>query len=209
LLEYNFATSRYTTFAQKITSIQKGSAVAGRLASDVINLQYEIQNSEPFEIAELIGTAFSGNKPLVKAEAVLSDVYYQEDIYPMNYQNYVSAGIKLLRPEEELGIPPVKAIPLSTQYLTEVESNNFSGYASHRFPFIYNLPQIYKADFTELQNKIVNQYSGTPEAARYSYIINGYYHFIRSGNYPVRFSYQLPNGKAGSNAVFEYYNFIK
>ncbi len=209
LLGYAFTTGQYATFQQKINAIQKGGAIAGRLSSDVINLQYEIKGGEPFEPMDLVGSLYTADKPMVEASAILSDAYYKEDIFPLVYVNYPVAGIKLDRDVNVLGFPPVKAIPLSTQYLTEVENNNYNGVARSRFPYIYNLPIVYKQDYAELQDKIVNRFMGTPEQSKYNYIINGTYSMIRSGNYTVRFQYVTPDGSKGTYADFDYYNFIK
>lgn len=209
LLTYNFATSTHNTFKEKVSSIQKGSAIAGRLSSDVINLRYETTGGEPFELTELKGTVFSGNEPLIFAEALLIDKYYQEDIYPVVYKDYPIGGLLLTRDTISLGAPPVKAVPISTAYLTEVENNNYSGIARQRFPYIYNLPMIYKQDFVDVQTKVVNRYMGTAEQSQYNYIISGYYKFIRAGNYKIMLGYRLPDGTPGTTAEFEYYNFIK
>lgn len=209
LLDYEFYTSTHGTLAQKIQSISKGSPLTNRVASDVISLQYEISAGEPFDVTELSGTAFSGYKPTVKAEAILNDAYFKEDIYPYVYKNYPVGGALLDRDTTYLGFPPVRAIPLSTQYLTEIEGNNFYGMARSRFPFIYNLPQLYKEDFGDIQHKVVNRFLGTPQQSQYSGLIMAYYRFIRHGYYKVGFQYVMPDGTTGSRAVFEYYNFIK
>jgi hypothetical protein len=217
LLNYQFTTSRHNTLAEKVNSMQKGSAVAGRLSSDVINLQYDIKGGEPFDAIELAGSAYSNGKSLVEATAMLTDDYYKQDIYPSTYQTYPVAGMKFDRDDDTLykngavflGIPPIKAIPISTAYLTEVEENNFSGLAKSRFPFIYNLPQLYKEDFVDMQHKIVNRFSGKPEQAQYNYMITGYYKFIRYGYYKIKLQYIMPDGTKGTEGEFEYFNFIK
>src|SRR5690606_34323030 len=73
LLQYAFSTSRYNTFTRKVSSVEKGRAMVGRILSDVVNLQYEIRNSEPFDLSELTGTRYSNDIPLVQAQAILSD----------------------------------------------------------------------------------------------------------------------------------------
>jgi hypothetical protein len=208
LLNYNFTTSAYSTLAQKIQGVQKSSAVAARLASDVINLQYQISGGEPFELAELEGTTFTNESALIKTYAILTDSYYRDDVYPINYKKYPLDGIVLFRDTTQLGFPPAKSINVSTAYLTEVENNNFSGVAKQYFPFIYNLPRIYKDDFVELQNKVVNAFLGTSRQSEYAYIINGYYKFIKSGYYRVRLQYVLPDGTKGTSGDFDFYNFI-
>lgn len=209
LLQYAFSTSRYNTFTQKVSSVEKGRAMVGRILSDVVNLQYEIRNSEPFDLSELTGTRYSNDIPLVQAQAILSDAYYQEDVFPVLYRNYPIQGTKLNRDVALLGVPPVKALPISTAYLTEVEADNYQGVALIRFPYIYDLPSAYKNDFIDLQKTIVNRFLGTTDQSKYEYIINGSYKFIRSGYYTIELHYVLPDGTAGTSAEFEYYNFIK
>jgi hypothetical protein len=113
------------------------------------------------------------------------------------------------RDTADLGFKPVRAMPLRNTYLGEVSNDNFNGYAKTRLPFIYNLPQIYKQDFLDLQNQVVNKFLGTSQQQQYGYLINGYFPFIRQGNYKVRYQYVLPNGKPASSAIVEYQNPIK
>jgi hypothetical protein len=209
LLNYSFATSTYTTFEQKLRDIRKGPSEIEPLSSDVLILHYQITGGEPFEVAELTGTSFTANKALVQPSALLDDDYYKQDVYPFIYEHYPVEDITLTRDPNILGIPPARAINVSTQYLTEIENDNFGGTAKRYFPYIYYVPQVYKQDYTYLQNKIVNRFMGTPQAKQYGYIINSSYRLIRTGYYMVKFQYVMPDGTQGTSADFTYYNFIK
>lgn len=55
-------------------------------------LEYILNDSEPFDAVDLVGTAYSGNKPLVKPWATLDDAFYKQWIYPLVYKNYPLAG---------------------------------------------------------------------------------------------------------------------
>jgi hypothetical protein len=209
LLNYSFATSSYATFEQKVRDIRKGPSEIEALSSDVLIMHYQITGGEPFEMAELKGTTFTAEKPLVRPSAKLTDDYYREDIHPFIYERYPVEDIKLTREGDILGVPPVRAINISTKYLTEIENDNFLGAAKQYFPYIYYVPQIYKEDYIDLQRKIVNRFMGTPQAKQYGYIINNSYRLIRTGYYVVNFQYVLPDGTPGTNGDFTYYNFIK
>nr|HPI00203.1 hypothetical protein [Chitinophagaceae bacterium] len=69
--------------------------------------------------------------------------------------------------------------------------------------------EIYKNDFLDIQNQIVNKYLGSGQAMQFDYLINGYYPFIRRGIYRVKYQYVLPDGKLGSSKVIGYENPIK
>jgi hypothetical protein len=209
LLAYAFTTSQHGTLAQKVGAITKGRAIAGRLDYDLIDLRYEITGGEPFEALELVGGTFNGGKPMLEPAAALTDAYYLEDMYPVMYRDYPVGGMTVSRDMRILGVPPVRSIHISTAYLTEVEQGNFNGTARMRFPYIYNMPMAYKEDFIDLQNKIVNRYAGSADQGKYSQFINGYYKFIRAGNYTIRIQYVMPDGSKGSVGEFDFYNFIK
>jgi hypothetical protein len=211
LLNYTFHSSEHNSFAAKMNTIRLQQSIIGVISSDVISLQSRVNAYEVFDLPEIIGSIYTGNQPLVQATAVLDDAYFTQDIFPKNYKQYPLAGsIELTnRDTTELGLLPVKALPLMSIYAGELGDDNFNGYAKTRMPFIYNLPQIYKQDFLDLQNQVVNKFLGTSQQQQYEYLINGYFPFMRQGNYKVRYQYVLPNGKPASSAIFEYQNPIK
>jgi hypothetical protein len=208
LLSYGFTTSQYATMATKINAWRLSVANVGRISSDLINLQPLVQPYEVFDLPEIQGTSYTNNQPLLQVSAVLIDPYYVQEIYPLLYQRYPLAGDLLItnRDTSIEGFPPVRALPVNPTYLAEVQAGIYNGYAQTSVPFIYDLPQTYKGDFTDLQNQVVNKTLGTPEQALYDYIIMGYYPFISTGNYEVKYQYVLPDGTPGSTAVFNYPN---
>jgi hypothetical protein len=209
LLSYGFATSRYDTFRDKIQSINKTRPVATVLSSDVLMFGYETEGMEPFDMAELRGTEQTENKPLVDVSATLDDSYYRQKIYPLIYQNYPVDGIiKVKRNTEETGIPPAKALPVRSDYLTQIEQGLYDGLVKRRFPYYYNLPAVYREDFTDLQNQVVNRYLGKG-GATYNHFLQGTFPFISSENYNIRMQYVMPGDVKGSEVAFEFYNFVK
>jgi hypothetical protein len=161
ILQCTFNTSRYNTLAEKFAALQLLQSVVGRVESDVIDLQANVSNYEGFDVAEMIGTQFTGNEPLISGEALLGDEkYYNEKIQPLiKYPNFYSyAGITISRPTDQLGVLPTKAISVSNYYLTAAQSPNYNTILFDRIPFIYDLNKVFNADFIELRNRIVNKY---------------------------------------------------
>ncbi len=208
LLTYNFSTSQYATFAQKMKGMVKKMPFALKLASDIINLQYDI-SGEPFDVAELAGTEYSGNVPLVNPVATLEDSYYKDQIYPLVYKGYSSLGVSITnRDVADYGVPPAKAIPVNAEYLTQVENGIFYGKAKEVFPYIYNLPWVYKMDFIDLRGQITNRYLNNPPWNVVQFF-TGRYPFIPYGYYKIMLEYRLPGESKGTQVPFEYFNFIK
>ena len=212
LLTYSFSTSRYSTLKEKIDNIQKGTPAVNKLASDILMFEYETLNMEPFESADLIGTKQTNNIPLISASAASDDYYYTNKIYPLIYQDYpVQGQIRLKnRNEADLGVPPAKALPVMTQYLSQLEAGNYNGFVTIRFPYWYNLPQAYKGDFIDLQNQVINTFMQNNSAnAAYRRFVNGQFPFISPGAYRIILQYVMPGDVKGTSSTFEYQNFIQ
>ncbi|MDR2065464.1 MAG: hypothetical protein LBP85_07145 [Prevotellaceae bacterium] len=211
LLAYNFASSRYSTFKQKIDNMVKGSAAVIKLDSDVLMFEYETVDMEPFDLAELTGSDQTESKPLVTLEAALDESYYTTKIRPLLYDDYPVQGVLRIanRNTDILGVPPAKALPIMTTYLNQIENGNFTGFVTKRFPYHYNLPQIYKFDFIDLQNQVINAYIGNTSNPAYQRFIQATYPFITPEDYRINLKYVMPGGIQGTSSAFSYKNFIK
>src|SRR5690606_26111613 len=88
LLTFDFSTSNYSRFADKIKAKKLSQGLVEIIYGDVHALQASINNSEPFEAVELVGNEYTNYKPLIEAEAILTDSYYKNDIQPLIYKNY-------------------------------------------------------------------------------------------------------------------------
>jgi hypothetical protein len=162
-LTYRFRTSNYSTLSQKILALQTTQNIVGRVSSDIINLQSKVQEYEGFEQGELIGNSYTGYQPLIKSIAIIPDNYYVL-LQPLIYRNVPlndSAGLINFsitnRNTYELGIPPVKAINVSSYYLNSL-NGYYGNYSKIRLPFIYNLPYYYYKDFQDLRTQVINHY---------------------------------------------------
>lgn len=211
LLHYGFHTSQFSTFAQKMQSLRLKNGVGETVSTDVIRLLADVGEYEGFDVAEMTGTSYTGYKPMVNVEAVMEDAYYVNDINPLLYANYpIDSTIFITsRNTEELGLTPSKALLLTPTYLAEASAGKVTSWIKTRLPYIYDLPQVYKLDFAELQYKVVNKYMGSLDASKYSYLINGHFPFIRYGTYKVQYQYVLPDGTKTSSAVLNYHNPFK
>ena len=207
LLSYNFKTSRHNTFAEKISNIKKGQTSWSRLASDVLQLYALIDSGEPFELAELKGVEYSAFKPMLSAYATLTDSYYKNLIEPLIYKPYHTLNVKIVKRDEAFGVPPVKALPLTVKYLSEIEQGNYNGEAKRSFPFSYNLPWVYRSDFYELRDYAANRYlNNTNQQNILLPLLNGYFPVIQHGPYEIELQYILPGEVKGSKAKFEFIN---
>ena len=211
LLAYDFASSRYSTFKQKIDNIVKGSAAVVKLDSDVLMFEYETVGMEPFDLADLTGTDRTENKPLIAVAATLNDYFYTGKVRPLLYEDYpVQGQVNITNRDETIyGTPPVKALPIMTTYLNQIENNNFTGLATRRFPYHYNLPQVYKFDFIDLQSQVINKYMSSPNNPAYQRFVKATYPFISAGDYKINMQYIMPGGVTGTTSTFDYKNFIQ
>ena len=208
LLQYNFNTSQYNTFQEKMTAKKARNTYIEIIYSDVHALHAENASTEPFDEAELIGNAKTLNIPLVKAEAILDDNYYQNYIYPLIYKGYpLESDLAFPRDTNILGSPPTKGIELLTWYQSDLANNPNSSYLKERLPYRYNQPYYYKTDFVNLQYKVVNKYVNSLNpavVASYNYIINGTFPMIQDGKYNIKLNYTLPGGQAGTSSIFTF-----
>lgn len=211
LIEYTFHTSKHALFADKVKSFSMREPYIGKVSTDVINLQPLMAAYEPFDIAEMTGTAYTGQAPLVTVTAIPDDPHYTQDIYPLIYRNYpVATGIRITNRETtELGLYPSRAMPIQSFYLMAAESEEPNPNLGTRLPYMYDLTRVYHRDFIDLQAQIVNRFLGTPQQSQYADIIMGSYPMMRYGPYKANFQYVLPNGRKGSSGVFDYFNPIR
>lgn len=209
-LSYSFSTSKYKTFGSKMNAINTQSYNFGVLYSDVIYLSNTISSQEAFDIVELVGVAYSDNKPVVTAESKLNDQYYTTDIYPYLYKDYPLNGNFTItnRDTSEFGVIPAKAIPLSAYYMTSIENDINQSWTKGNFPYKYNMPLLYKQDWVDLNNQIVNSYiNGEPSiAALAQRFINSNFQFMRYGNYEILMKYNLPGNKQANEFVYKFRN---
>ncbi|MBF4516520.1 hypothetical protein IRZ71_09200 [Flavobacterium sp. ANB] len=209
-LSYSFNTSKYKTFTSKMNAINTQNYNFGVLYSDVIYLTNTISSQEAFDLVELQGVSYSDDKPIIIAQSKLNDEYYLTDIFPYLYKDYPLNGNFSIdnRDTNDLGIIPAKAIPLNAYYMTSIENDVNQTWTKGNFPFKYNMPFLYKQDWTDLNNQIINAYVNGDKnvesiAKRF---LNRNYQFMRYGNYDIIMKYSLPGNKQTTEFTYKYKN---
>lgn len=208
LLQYNFNTSQYNTFQEKMAVKKPKQTLVEIIYSDVHALHSINNSSEPFDEIELIGNAKTLNIPLVTTEAILDDNYYINEIFPLIYKGYpLESDLTLNRNTNVLGVPPTKGVETLVWYQDYIMNNSSSFMLRDYLPYRYNLPFYYKTDFVDLRYKVVNKYLNTANEVmktKYDYIINGTFPYLKKGNYNIKLNYTLPGGQLGTSSIFTF-----
>ena len=205
-LEYAFKASKFDTFKERINGITKEYALTDQISTGIIGLLYSAKSMEPFDFAELTGTNYTSNLPLISAQSTGEDKYCKIDIYPSLYEKYNPSIIKISNRNTAIyGIPPFRAIIVNNLYLTSIKSEN-NEVLKGLFPFGYYLQSSYKSDFVDICNQATTRFSQTTSWNGYESLVNSRFPFIRKGYYPVYFKYRLPDGTETSTATFEFKN---
>ena len=209
LVQYNFNTSQYYTFQEKMAAKKPKQTLVEIIYMDVHALQSLNNSTEPFDEAELIGNAKTLFQPLVSTEAILDNNYYKNEIYPLIYQGYpLEPELKLDKNHNiALGVPPVMGVETMAWYQDYIFNNPTSFMLKEYLPYRYNLPFHFKNDFIDLRYKIVNKYLNTSNQAmkvKYDHIINGEFPYIKKGLYNIKLNYILPGGQPGTSSVFTF-----
>lgn len=209
-LSYVFNSSKYKTFTNKMNNITTQNYNFGIIYSDVIYLSNTISSQESFDLTDLQSNNYNENISLITAESKLNDTYFGSDIFPYLYNQYPIGGTYTItnREANELGLPPAKALPLSTYYITSLENDTNLDWLKSNFPYKYNLPIAYKQDWTDLRNQVVNDYvSGVIDSNSLAYrFLNNDYTFMRYGFYEIALKYRLPGNKKTTEFVYKYKN---
>lgn len=167
-----------------------------------LTLLSAIESFEPFDLVELIGSKYSGNKPLIKASAVMDNAYYRNDIYPLLYQNYPFEGdITVTRDTQSVGVPPQEGVEPMSWYLTYLE-NGLDGEIREYNPYRYNLTHYYYQDFEDLRYQIISSDLSWQQLVPYQNLIINPFPLMRKGRYKTKLNYLLP-GQASGNAIEE------
>lgn len=206
ILEYNFKTSVHPTFISKMNSITKTGDLLEIIYADVHALYYKTAPYEIFNESELYGSQYTNSKPLITVEAVLDDAYYTNTIFPLVYQNYPLDGVISItnRDVTQLGLPATKAIDIQGYYQSYSQSNSNSSFVNDRLPFRYNLPSVYKGDYKNMRDQIINKYMNTPvnwqKYNQYKYLIDSTFPILPIGGYKIKINYSLNNGEFTSTS---------
>jgi hypothetical protein len=207
IISYDFTTSQYNTFADKINAKSLTNGYSYTIYANVESLVAEVSNTEPFSIEELFGNEYTMNQSMIELEAVLDDAYFVSIIEPLVYANYPIEGVIFVdRDTNETGLPPTKVMYMYDLYLDFLENNPNANFIRTRMPFEYYVPYYYYTDFIDIRENFINYFDGNTNILnQYSYLINGNFTRIPQGYYKMRYKYILPGNIQGSSTIFNYY----
>ena len=208
LLTYDFHTSVYETFARKINALTVSNYYTGYINYHLFNLQFNLNQYEPFDLVELVGNEYTENVPLVTIMSDLKDNRYVDYMYPVLYQHFpYPEGITITGRDTVIyGVPPKRAFLLKEQYINDLKSDNYtSSTVTRQFPYIYDLFTVYEEDYYEIGNHLANKFIGRGNIPEYiKYILQWGLTSIPKNSYGVTLQYIFPNKKSGSAANMKY-----
>ena len=155
ILKYDFTTSQYATFREKMRSVK----VRDNLAIDAgvaLLLGANVQGKEAFDEAEVIGVEKTQYKPLLTLRSDFKEEYFRGAVLPLVYEGYPYGNIHLSEREEQpIGVPPYRAFSPSQKYLSALHSESVN-LSLYHFPFTFDASLVSYNDYRDLQNTIIN-----------------------------------------------------
>lgn len=207
-LTFHFRTSKYNTFERKLEAL-RFNTVRNHISTGLVFLKNYINTDEYFDETELIGSAYTDHKPLIDVSALMDDPF-AEKFKNLFYNHYPLDNITLYRADDDennVGIPPIKAIPILSSYLLLVRDQPEHSILKTTFPYQYDLFRYYMKDWYELVSKAANKYINTHAHNRPSKInelLSYSFRIIPAGKYKVGFQYVMPGQKKGTAKNVEY-----
>jgi hypothetical protein len=207
VLTYKFGTSKYDTFAEKVSNI---SSIISEENAEPGLITATCEYGEPFDEVEIFGTVYSKNQPLVKAFGLLKDdrnSYYSNIIKPIMDNETFYKGLNpdpytYTFPTWENGTEKYE-IELTQKIGLGVFENEMI--TQSMFPYIYDSISVYQRFISEF----------TPILGSYCPDYNQYYDFLikyskRTGNlceytfpdvinehFPVKLTYAYGTNNSG------------
>ncbi|MBL6448455.1 hypothetical protein JMN32_19235 [Fulvivirga sp. 29W222] len=211
LYETYFRTSKYNTFAEKLTATSAEKSIAVFIEGwNLIKLGYSFDSDEILDQSEIYG--WKEAQSLVQVEALTGNNWYKNHIYPHLYQHYppdneivISDWKPTNRPQ---GIPPLRAMNIY-QYNRELNigENEVLGTAvPGTIYFNYDLEYFTYRDYHELTNKAINKYlDGSdvlPTGIR-TLLNTRYSNLLSNQDYGFKIMYVLPGGKVTTTRNYD------
>lgn len=204
ILKYDFTTSQYATFREKMRSVK----VRDNLAIDAgvaLLLGANVQGKEAFDEAEVIGVEKTQYKPLLTLRSDFKEEYFRGAVLPLVYEGYPYGNIHLSEREEQpIGVPPYRAFSPSQNYLSALHSESVN-LSLYHFPFTFDASLVSYNDYRDLQNTIINSRDAvTPQV--YNRFVMGSLPVLKKDKYQTTISYVLPDGTVTNSVDFIYTN---
>lgn len=203
ILSYDFRSSKYNKFSEKLDAINLEKPWYEKINSTVYALGYSMTNiSEPFDIVEVIGNEYTDNNPVVTLVATGTDDYYKNKINPLYNQSSISLiGVR----NDKFGRPPFDAILTNNYYVDDLK-NGIYNYDRDVFPWLYEAHVYYLKDWNYVRAKLIDKQCSGKILTTQEQVLRGHFPLLPKGKYPVAINYVLPNGKVSSSTTFYFKN---
>ncbi|MCH5597983.1 hypothetical protein [Niabella ginsengisoli] len=215
-LAYNFATSMYNTFSEKMndkTQNKTIQATPDSLSSSIKVLYANVAPSEGFSIEDLTGVSTTANQPMVQPIIVPIDEWFVSDINPLIYRPYPHVpSLNFQRDTTINGTPPVRnGAEINAAYYGRLLANVNDQYIKSKLPHLYSVSIAYYNDFIDLQNKLVNMYVNNLASPAFqspfvTKMIGSTFPELKPGLYTLQYNYMLPGGLITSKVNFIFNN---
>ena len=202
ILSYNFTTSRYSKFSDKIKSMKKEKPWYDKVNSTVYSVGYSIKNSELFDKVEVLGNEFTNEKPLIKIIATGKDKYYTNEISPLYTQKLVALQGNR---NDNYGYPPFDAITINHYYEKGLNNETLEE-EWYVFPWLYEPHIYYLEDWNFVRSKMIDKQCDGYVLNTQEKVFREHFPLLKKGEYPVTISYVLPNGEISSEIPFDFKN---
>jgi hypothetical protein len=200
---YNFRTSRFNTFNEKIPFASKDVDFLFSCAPFVFYPQINMPITEVFDKYELYGEG--DYKPFIRRTAVLSATsWYQSFVYPTVYAHKEWYGSITYRDSSIIGTPPARDITFFYRNPVVLTDNEITAGISQTTNngieyMFYRMPYYWDKDYYFIRNYLANHYpSMTSSDPLIDQILKNFdFPIIQPGDYPILMEYVLP----GKNIV--------
>ena len=205
ILIFNFGTSRFSTFKEKMESLDQGEMTGVKYDDEYLpQLFFYVNGVESFDSAEVVGIDKSKCIPLIKAKATLDEPFFTEKVMPIVYDGYPFNGVRLKkRDENPIGVPPYYSVQPSNIYVSDLSIKKVTN--KFRFPFVYNTYIYVMKDLGDLRSQVVDKYSVNTDVYK-RFVLNNL-KFMEDGYYKAIFTYILPDGSEGTSYMFKFEKF--
>ncbi|UPK68400.1 hypothetical protein [Chitinophaga filiformis] len=201
VISYNFRTSRYGTFAEKMNNVTGSKDLFDIAIGYVTVIGTSFNTQETFDRFDVSGDATFSTKPLILLKAGTNNEWLQNQVMPLLYNGYPFAPSMTLARDVTTtgGLPPLEAVRLynNDNNYYQLESNNVSDGIAPVRPgqcrFMYYVPYVAHEDYMDLNAKAGRLYTnGTSTTPAGNLLLHTFPDLQGNIYYPVELQYRLP-----------------
>ena len=209
IYSYYFRTSKYNTFKEKLTALQKVNDWQWAIQTGVQEIGSTVSGAETFDKFEIEGTPTAA--PLVSLISSITTPWHRQ-MDQLIYSNcapvYPKLQISWRNDRPYLNNPPVEAIIIDqpdTRLMLTDEAINSGVFSANpgKAAYVYQLPYYMYYDYYHLQQDAANTGWDSPEVR---YLLEHPFIPISPGEYKIYTGYRLPGEKRAKPAQNIYIN---